>query len=154
MNKIKIQYPATNCGQVCENILRALPDWFGIESSLIQYVKDADIRPTMLAQDENDFIGFITIKKHFRESADIHCMGILPKYHRKGIGKFLIKELEKYLKDEGVKLLQVKTLSADRDCSAYAKTRAFYKAVGFIPLEVFPTLWDEANPCLLWAKHI
>ena len=154
MNKIKIQYPATNCGQVCENILRALPDWFGIESSLIQYVKDADIMPTMLAQDENDFIGFITIKKHFRESADIHCMGILPKYHRKGIGKFLIKELEKYLKDEGVKLLQVKTLSADRDCSAYAKTRAFYKAVGFIPLEVFPNWWDDANPCLLLVKKI
>ena len=154
MNKIKIQYPATNCGHVCENILRALPDWFGIESSLIQYVKDADIMPTMLAQDENDFIGFITIKKHFRESADIHCMGILPKYHRKGIGKFLIKELEKYLKDEGVKLLQVKTLSADRDCSAYAKTRAFYKAVGFIPLEVFPNWWDDANPCLLLVKKI
>ena len=154
MNKIKIQYPATNCGHVCENILRALPDWFGIESSLIQYVKDADIMPTMLAQDENDFIGFITIKKHFRESADIHCMGILPKYHRKGIGKFLIKELEKYLKDEGVKLLQVKTLSADRDCSAYAKTRAFYKAVGFIPLEVFPNWWDDANPCLLLVKQI
>ena len=154
MNKIKIQYPATNCGHVCENILRALPDWFGIESSLIQYVKDADIMPTMLAQDENDFIGFITIKKHFRESADIHCMGILPKYHRKGIGKFLIKELEKYLKDEGVKLLQVKTLSADRDCSAYAKTRAFYKAVGFLPLEIFPNLWDEANPCLVLIKQI
>ena len=153
-NNIKIQYPSTSCGQVCENILRALPDWFGIESSLIQYVKDADIMPTMLAQDENDFIGFITIKKHFRESADIHCMGILPKYHRKGIGKFLIKELEKYLKDEGVKLLQVKTLSTDRDCSAYAKTRAFYKAVGFFPLEVFPNWWDDANPCLLLVKQI
>ena len=64
MNKIKIQYPATNCGQVCENILRALPDWFGIESSLIQYVKDADIMPTMLAKDEEDVIGFLTIKGH------------------------------------------------------------------------------------------
>ena len=154
MNKIKIQYPATNCGQVCENILRALPDWFGIESSLIQYVKDADIMPTMLAKDEDDVIGFITIKKHFPESADIHCMGILPKYHRKGIGKLLIKELENYLKDEGVKILQVKTVSADRDCDAYAKTRAFYKAVGFLPLEIFPNLWDEANPCLVLIKQI
>ena len=64
--------------------------------------------PTMLAKDEDDVIGFITIKKHFPESADIHCMGILPKYHRKGIGKLLIKELENYLKDEGVKITSSK----------------------------------------------
>ena len=81
-------------------------------------------------------------------------MGILPQYHRKGIGKLLIKELENYLKDDGLKILQVKTVSADRDCSAYAKTRAFYKAVGFIPLEVFPTFWDKANPCLVLVKQI
>ena len=153
-NNITIHPPSTNCGIVCEKILRALPDWFGIEDSLVQYVKDADIMPTMLAKDEDDVIGFITIKRHFPESADIHCMGILPQYHRKGIGKLLIKELENYLKDEGVKFLQAKTVSVDRDCSAYAKTRAFYKAVGFIPLEVFPNLWDEANPCLLLVKQI
>ena len=139
---------------VCEKILRALPDWFGIEESLVQYVKDADVMPTMLVKDKDDVIGFLTIKRHFPDSAEIHCMGILPQYHRKGTGKLLIKELENYLKDEGVKILQVKTVSADRDCSAYAKTRAFYKAVGFIPLEVFPTFWDKANPCLVLVKQI
>ena len=133
-NNITIRPPSVNCGVVCEKILRALPDWFGIEASLIQYVKDDD-----------DVVGFLTIKKHFSETAEIHCMGILPQYHRKGIGKLLIKELENYLKDDGLKILQVKTVSADRDCSAYAKTRAFYKAVGFIPLEVFPTFFNNWN---------
>ena len=153
-NNIIIQPPLTNCGIVCENILRSLPDWFGIEESLVQYVKDANTMHTMLAKDDDVVIGFLTIKKHFPETAEIHCMGILPQYHRKGIGKLLIKELENYLKDDGLKILQVKTVSADRDCSAYAKTRAFYKAVGFIPLEVFPTLWDRANPCLVLVKQI
>ena len=153
-NNITIQAPSANCGIVCEDILRALPDWFGIEESLVQYVKDADVMPTMLAKDKDDVIGFLTIKRHFPDSAEIHCMGILPQYHRKGTGKLLIKELEKYLEYEGVKILQVKTVSADRDCSAYAKTRAFYKAVGFIPLEVFPTFWDKANPCLVLVKQI
>ena len=153
-NNITIQPPSTNCGIVCAKILRALPNWFGIEESLVQYVKDADVMPTMLVKDKDDVIGFLIIKRHFPDSAEIHCMGILPQYHRQGTGKLLIKELEKYLEDEGVKILQVKTVSADRDYDAYAKTRFFYKAVGFIPLEVFPTLWDEANPCLLLAKHI
>ena len=62
--------------------------------------------------------------------------------------------LENHLRNEGVKILQVKTVSADRNCDAYEKSRAFYKAVGFIPLEVFPTLWDEANPCLVLVKSI
>ena len=110
--------------------------------------------PTLLVKDGDDDIGFLSINKHFPDSAEIYCMGILPHYHRKGIGKLLIKELENYLKDKGVKILQVKTVSAERECSAYAKTRAFYKSVGFIPLEVFPTLWDKANPCLILIKQI
>ena len=153
-NNITILAPSINCGVDCEKILRALPDWFGIEESLVQYVKDADIMPTILAKDEDSIMGFLTIKRHFPESAEIHCMGILPQYHRKGTGKLLIKELEKYLEDEGVKILQVKTVSADRDYDAYAKTRFFYKAVGFIPLEVFPTFLDKANPCLVLVKQI
>ena len=153
-NNITIQPPSTNCGIVCEKILRALPDWFGIEESLVQYVKDADVMPTMLAKDDDIVVGFLTIKRHFPESAEIHCMGILPQYHRRGIGRLLIKALQNYITDKGVTILQVKTVSADRDCSAYAKTRAFYKAVGFIPLEVFPNLWDKPNPCLVLVKQI
>ena len=153
-NNITIQPPSTNCGLVCEKILRLLPDWFGIEESLVQYVKDADVMPTILAKDNDEVVGFLTIKRHFTETTEIHCMGILPQYHRRGIGKLLIKELENYLKDDGLKILQVKTVPADRDCSAYAKTRAFYKAVGFIPLEVFPTFWNKTNPCLVLVKQI
>ena len=151
---ITIQPPSTNCGIVCEKILRALPDWFGIEESLVQYVKDADAMPTLLAKDDNDVVGFLIINRHFPESVEIHCRGILPQYHRKGIGRLLITELENYLKAEGVKILQVKTVSADRDCRAYSNTRAFYKRVGFTPLEVFPNLWNKENPCLLLVKQI
>lgn len=154
ISTITIQPPTTNCGDVCEPILRALPEWFGIEESLVQYVKDADTMPTMLVKDGDDVIGFLTIKMHFPESADVHCVGILPKYHRTGTGRLLMEAVENHLKNEGVKLLQVKTVSADRDCEAYAKTRAFYMNVGFVPLEIFPTLWDEANPCLILVKSL
>ena len=154
-NNITIHPPSTNCGIVCEKILRALPDWFGIEESLLQYVEDANVMPTLLAKDDSDnVLGFITIKRHYPDSAEIHCMGILPQYHRKGIGKLLIEELENHLNSDGVKILQVKTLSEDRECIAYAKTRAFYRSVGFTPLEVFPTFWDKANPCLVLVKQI
>jgi len=153
-NQISIELPSTDCGAVCEPILRALPAWFGIEKALIQYVKDADTMPTILVKDDNDVIGFLTIKMHFPESADIHCLAIHPNYHQKGIGRLLIQKLEQYLISQGVKILQVKTISEDSDCQAYAKTRKFYYATGFIPLEVFPTLWDESNPCLVLVKSL
>jgi len=91
---------------------------------------------------------------HFPESADIHCMGILPAYHRKGIGRQLVHAVENYLKLDGVKFLQVKTVSDGNQDESYAETRKFYLGVGFTPLEVFPTLWDEWNPALLLIKSI
>ena len=153
-NNLDFKFQSEKSGKVCEKILRSLPDWFGIEESIVQYIKDADKMPTMIVKNETEEIGFLTIKKHFKESADIHCMGILPQYHRKGIGIQLIKKVEIHLKNEGVKMLQVKTISENSDCKFYAQTREFYKSVGFIPLEVFPTLWDKSNPCLQLVKQI
>jgi hypothetical protein len=50
--------------------------------------------------------------------------------------------------------LTVKTLDESRESKSYEKTRKFYLSVGFLPLEVFPLLWDENNPCLFMAKSI
>jgi ribosomal protein S18 acetylase RimI-like enzyme len=142
------------CGKHVEKILRALPEWFGQEDSTLQYIKDADTMPSMLAKDGDEVVGFITIRKHFPETAEMHCLGVLPKYHRTGVGRQLVAALENHLKKEGIKFLQVKTISADSSDEAYAKTRKFYIGVGFSPLEVFPTLWDKTNPCLLLVKSL
>ncbi|MGH8735065.1 MAG: RdgB/HAM1 family non-canonical purine NTP pyrophosphatase, partial [Burkholderiales bacterium] len=48
--------------------------------------------------------------------------------------------------------LTVKTLAPSAGDRLYARTHRFYAAEGFVPLEVFPTLWNEENPCLLMAK--
>ena len=142
------------CGKHVEPILRALPEWFGIEKATLQYIKDADTMPTMLVRDEGEVIGFLTIHMHFPETAEIHCMGILPQFHRQGIGKLMCESLELYLKKNGALYLQVKTLAEQRECEEYERTRKFYLAMGFSPLEVFPTLWDESNPCLVMVKSI
>ncbi len=143
-----------HCGKDVEKILRALPEWFGQEDSTLQYIKDADTMTSMLAKDGDEVIGFITIRKHFPETTEMHCLGVLPKYHRTGVGAQMVAALEDYLEQEGVKFLQVKTVSDGRNCKAYAKTRKFYLGVGFTPLEIFPTLWDESNPCLLLVKYL
>ena len=59
-----------------------------------------------------------------------------------------------HLQGQGIEYLQVKTLSDTHPDAAYARTRAFYMAVGFRPLEEFKTLWNEENPCLLMVKSV
>ena len=81
-------------------------------------------------------------------------MGILPDYHRQGIGQKLIQTAESYAKKGNFKFLTVKTLSPKRESAEYKKTRLFYKSVGFIELEEFETLWGKDNPCLMMIKPI
>jgi catechol 2,3-dioxygenase-like lactoylglutathione lyase family enzyme len=45
-------------------------------------------------------------------------------------------------------------LSDRRPDEGYAKTRAFYRACGFRPLEEFPDLWDAQNPALQMIKSL
>jgi hypothetical protein len=55
---------------------------------------------------------------------------------------------------EGVEYLQVKTLTDTVDYEPYARTRAFYVACGFRPLQVFSDLWDPENPALQLVKRL
>ena len=84
----------------------------------------------------------------------IYAMGVLPDYHRQGIGRALLQATETYLRDNGTTFLQVKTLSDQHPDEGYAKTRQFYYGVGFAKLEEFPDLWGKHNPCLQMVKAI
>ncbi len=78
-------------------------------------------------------------------------MGIDKHFHHQGLGTFLVNVS---LRNKGAEFLTAMTLDQSRPDKAYAKTRQFYMAMGFRPLEVFPTLWDEENPCLFMAKYL
>jgi chloramphenicol 3-O-phosphotransferase/GNAT superfamily N-acetyltransferase len=149
-----ITTPALGLSSICVPILRALPEWFGVEEATQQYIRDIETMPTMLAEIDSQPVGFLTLKQHSPYAAEIHVMGVQPETHRQGVGKALLAQAENYLRQQGVAYLQVKTLSAAHPDAGYAKTRAFYQKMGFRPLEEFPTLWGEANPCLMMVKKL
>ena len=151
---VLIEGPRRGTAAACEAILRSLPDWFGIEESLVQYVADADVMPTFLASLDGETAGFLTIKQHFDHTAEIHVVGIRPELHRRGIGRALVERVEAWLRDKGVEYLQVKTLGPSRPDEHYDRTRLFYEAMGFRPLEELKTLWGERLPCLIMVKKL
>ncbi|HEX3815291.1 MAG TPA: GNAT family N-acetyltransferase [Mycobacteriales bacterium] len=137
-----------------QRLLRALPDWFGVESAVADYVRAAAELPSYLAYDPcRHVVGALLVKRHFPVSAELYLMAVHPAWHRKGIGRALVETAETQLSLDGVRLLQVKTLGPSRVDENYAGTRAFYAAMGFLPVEELPDLWP-GNPCLVMAKAL
>lgn len=137
---------------IVSEVLEDLADWFGIPEATKAYIDAARELPLWAARNGKELIGFITLNESNPETGEIHCMGVKRAYHRKGIGKLLFDALEEYARGS-YKFLQVKTVE-EGHYEAYDKTVAFYKALGFSKLEVFPSLWDIENPCLIMIKAL
>ena len=140
--------------EICNHILRALPDWFGIEESIVGYTNEVRKLPFYVALEKEQRIGFLAIKIHNPYTAEICVMGVTNEYHRQGVGSALVIAAEKFCKNRGFQFLTVKTLDGSVQFEPYERTRNFYNKMGFVPLEVFPLLWDAANPCLFLAKYL
>lgn len=147
----KVESPEEKASIVSEVLLN-LPEWFGLPDNTKNYIDTSRKLPLWVAKNDEEVIGFITLTESSPETGDLHCMGIKKAYHRKGIGSQLYYALEKHAKEK-YKYLQVKTVD-EGHYTEYDQTVAFYKAVGFSKLEVFPTLWDEWNPCLIMIKAL
>jgi ribosomal protein S18 acetylase RimI-like enzyme len=152
--ELRVEGPLTGQSRVCAPILRALPDWFGLEASTQAYVTQTDLLPTFVAVTGEATVGFLTLKQHSGAAAAIVVMGVLPHYHRQGVGRALVERAEDYLRRTGTSFLQVKTLSARHPDQNYARTRAFYKALGFVELEEFTEIWDADSPCMQMIKYL
>jgi GNAT superfamily N-acetyltransferase len=145
--------------EAVERLLRALPDWFGVESSNVGYVEAARRLPTYLAWQEpaehaepgREPVGVLLAERHFPTAAEIHLLAVQPDRHRRGAGRALVQALERDLVADGVRLLEVKTLGPSYPDEGYRRTRKFYAGLGFEPLEEITGLWP-GNPCLIMVK--
>ena len=153
MKSYPIRPMAGSEADACESIMRSLPDWFGIEKSIVQYRSDLDHLETFVVQIGGRVVGFLAIKQHNAHTAEIHVMALAQEFHRRGVGRAMMQHTEELLRTRGIEYLEVKTLGPSRPDANYERTRAFYRAMGFRPLEE-NSFWGEANPCLIMVKHL
>ncbi len=150
----ELRVQPAGAGDACRQVLDTLPHWFGIPESVEDYVAAAETNPTVVATIGSRAIGILTIVTHTPYAAEVYVMGVLPEHHRQGIGAAMLRAAESWLEARDIEFLQVKTLSPRRDDEGYARTRAFYLAQGFKPLEEFPELWNPGNPALQMIKAL
>ena len=139
--------------KISREILNDLPEWFGMPESTEEYIIDSKDKPFIACFMDNKAVGFVVLNATSEDCADIFVMGIKKNYHRMGIGTKLNDAYEELAKKLGYTYTQVKTVQSGH-YKEYDITNNFYKSVGYKELEVFPTLWDEWNPCQVYIKYI
>lgn len=151
---VKVSLVLEDRAAICRSVLGSLPDWFGIASARKAYVRHAAEAPMLGAEVDGKIVGFASLADHFGRNCEIHSMGVRPECHRQGVGRALVEATVLWAGEQGFGHVSVKTLSEAHADPHYARTRAFYRAMGFQPFEEFPTLWGRDNPCLMLVRRI
>lgn len=140
-------------GRLPDAILRSLPDWFGIEEATRMYAEETMRLAAWVAEISGEPAGFIAIKRHFPETADIFVIAVQPEHHRRGVGRALVEHGAAWARGEGCRLMMVKTMGPSRPNAEYAATLRFYLGMGFARLEEFQGVWP-GMPCLALARAL
>ena len=132
--------------RIARRVLESLPEWFGIAESREEYIRESVEQPFFACYADGQAVGFLCLKETGKATAELAVMGIMPAFHRHGLGRALFDRVKAYAQARGYSFLQVKTVQMGR-YELYDRTNKFYLSLGFQEFEVFPTLWDAHNPC-------
>ena len=138
---------------IARKVLEALPEWFEVEESREGYIRDCVNWNFLAAKDDDKVVGFLCLKETGNATVELAVMGVLKECHRSGIGSQLVEKAIEAAKADGYEFMQVKTVQMGK-YEDYDKTNLFYISCGFKELEVFPLLWDEANPCQIYVMSL
>ena len=138
---------------IARKVLEALTDWFGIKESREEYISGCANWKFFAAKEDDEAVGFLCLKETGKATVELAVMGVLKDYHRIGIGRQLVEKAIETARSQGYEFMQVKTVKMGM-YEDYDRTNLFYISCGFKELEVFPLLWDEANPCQIYIMSL
>ncbi len=150
---IRIVYNAEEKCRIARLILEALTDWFAIPEAREYYISESADKMMLVSEENGEPNGFLYLKETGKDTVELAIIGVLPKYHRNGIGRKLFEAAKEIAVERGYSFLQVKTVQMGK-YEEYDRTNRFYLALGFKEFEVFPTLWDERNPCQIYVMSL
>lgn len=154
MSNVRIVPFEARFHEACEALIAALPRWFGLPDSNAAYLRNLSLLPSWVAIVDSQVVGAITLEQHFPASFEVHFMAVRPEYHRRGIGRALLDHLEAEVRAGAGRWLHVKTLAPSHPDPFYARTRAFYEAMGFSPLFESSAFWSADNPAVVLVKRL
>ncbi len=73
-----IEGPVHDIASTAEPILRMLPEWFGVPAAVRGYLREMKTQPSWIAREADQVVGFLTLKQHFDQAAEILIMAVPP----------------------------------------------------------------------------
>ena len=132
--------------EACDAVILTLPYHFGNERGRAECARAVG-QEGLVAVDEGEVVGFLTLERHDPRSAEITWMAVRADRRRHGIGRRLVQRAVDDLSRDGVEFLgphSGRVEPEERETDNYADTRAFYRALGFVPLrELALEEWND-----------
>lgn len=138
---------------IARRILENLRDWFELDESREQYIRECTGWMFFAAKEKDEYAGFLCLKETGRQTVELAVMGVLREYHRSGLGSALFDEAKRAAAKEGYSFMQVKTVRMGV-YEDYDVTNRFYLSMGFAEFEVIEELWGEENPCQIYVMSL
>ena len=138
---------------IARKVLEDLTEWFEVEDSREGFIRDCADWTFLAAKNDGNITGFLCLRETGNATVELAVMGVMKGYHRNGVGRELVEKAKEAARADGYEFMQVKTVQMGI-YEDYDRTNLFYISCGFRELEVFPLLWDEANPCQIYVMSL
>ena len=141
--------------EACLVIVRALPDFF-TEDVPGRVRGDLEKHDGWVVVDAGEVVGFVIVDRRSSQAAEILWIAVEPARRDAGYGTRLLNHVVGVLRDQGIALVEVKTLDRSADYPPYEATRAFWERNGFVQIDCvdeFPD-WEPGNPAAFYVAAL
>ena len=141
--------------EACLQIVRASPDFF-TEDVPITVQGDFERHDGWVIVEAGEIAGFVVVDRRSSQAAEILWIAVEPARRDTGYGTRLLNHVLGVLRDQGIALVEVKTLDHSAGYTPYEATNAFYERSGFVQIDCideFPD-WPPGNPAALYVAAL
>ncbi|WP_043712943.1 GNAT family N-acetyltransferase [Symbiobacterium thermophilum] len=141
------------------SVARSLPEWFN-EQGLREMAADLRTHHGFVAVRrtgaEEQVVGFVTWLPRVGDVnlVELTWLGVTPQFQRRGLGRRLVEAVADRCGQIGVSVMEVTTLADSVDYAPYARTRAFYRTLGFRDWRVDADFYGPGDDRLVLRKYL
>lgn len=141
--------------EACLQIVDALPDFF-TEDVPVRVRGDLDRHGGWVIVEAGEIVGFVIVDRRSSQAAEILWIAVEPARRRTGFGTRLLNHVLGELRDQGIALVEAKTLDRSADYAPYEATNAFYERNGFVQIDCIDELPEReaGNPAAIYVASL
>jgi GNAT superfamily N-acetyltransferase len=139
----------------CLAIIEGLPDHF-TDDVPARVEREMGEHSGWVAVAAERVVGFAVVARRFTRAAEILWIAVEDAERGHGVGSALLEQLVTELADDGVAVLEAKTLDRSEDYEPYVATRAFWERHGFIQIDMIDPMpgWEPGNPAAIYVAAL